>query len=158
MYDRILVPLDGSKMAECVIPHVLKITQDSKSKEVILLRVCEPVSILADYPANMKEPWEDHVKAVNEYSSRQCQMYLDTVEEELKAAGLKNLTTVGCLGNPANEIVNYVEKNNIDMVIMATHGRSGAGRWAYGSVAEKVLRSTCAAVLVIKGPGCIIGV
>ena len=154
MYDRILVPLDGSKMAECVIPHVLKIANDCRVHDVILLRVCEPVSVLADYPADMPEPWEEHVKAVNKYSSQQCGLYLDDIEKQLKEAGLANVITEGTLGDAATQIVEYANNNNIDLIIMATHGRSGASRWALGSVAEKVMRTTCVPVLSVKGPGC----
>jgi nucleotide-binding universal stress UspA family protein len=154
MYDRILVPLDGSKLAECVIPHVLKIATDCQVHEVILLRVCEPVSVLADYPADMPEPWDEHVKAINTYTSHQCGMYLDETEKKLKEAGLPIVKTEGTLGDPAKQIIDYAENNNIDLIIMATHGRSGPGRWALGSVAEKVMRNTCVPVLSVKGPGC----
>jgi nucleotide-binding universal stress UspA family protein len=154
MYDRILVPLDGSKLAECVIPHVLKIANDCKVHDVILLRVCEPVSVLADYPTDMPESWEEHVKAINTYSSKQCGLYLDDIEKKLKEAGLTNVKTEGTLGDAAALIVDYASKNNIDLIIMATHGRSGPGRWALGSVAEKVMRTTCVPVLTVKGPGC----
>lgn len=154
MYDRILVPLDGSKLAECVIPHVLKIANDCKVHDVILLRVCEPVSVLADYPTDMPEPWEEHVKAINTYSSKQCGLYLDDIEKKLKEAGLTNVKTEGTLGDAAALIVDYASKNNIDLIIMATHGRSGPGRWALGSVAEKVMRATSVPVLTVKWSGC----
>ncbi len=149
MYDKLLVPLDGSKTAECVIPHVVKIAKDCSVKEIILLRVCTPVSILADYPSDMPDSWEEHVKDINYQASRQCSIYLDSVEEELKKTGLSNITVVGKLGDPVDEIIEFIEANDIGLVIMASHGRSGPGRWAYGSVAEKILRSVRTPVLVV---------
>lgn len=157
MYDKILVPLDGSKLAECVIPHVIKIATDCKVKEVILLRVCTPVSVLADYPTDMPDSWEEHVKRIDANSKRQCALYLDTVEEHLQQAGLKNVTVESRLGDPAKEIIEYINNNDIGLVIIASHGRSGPGRWAYGSVADKVFRSVCAPMMIIRGPGCVVG-
>ncbi len=153
MYDKLLVPLDGSRTAECVIPHVVKIAKDCHVKEIILLRVCTPVSILADYPSDMPDTWEEHVKDINYQASRQCSIYLDNVEEELSKVGLSNITVVGKLGDPSKEIIDYIEGNDIGLVIMASHGRSGPGRWAYGSVAEKVSRTVCAPVMIIH-EGC----
>ena len=128
MYNRILVPLDGSKLAECVIPHV-NLAKESKSKEVILLRVCQPASILADYPTDMPETWEEHVKAINTYSTQQCGLYLDNLEKQLKEAGMKNVRMVSKLGEAAKEITEF---------------------------AEKVLRASCVPVLSIKSVVCTI--
>jgi nucleotide-binding universal stress UspA family protein len=158
MYNRILVPLDGSKLAECVIPHVINLAEEFKSREVILLRVCQQASILADYPADMPEPWEEHVKAINTYSTQQCGLYLDNIEKQLKDAGLKNIRTVGKLGDAAKEITEFADKADVDLIVMATHGRSGPGRWAYGSVAEKVTRATMVPVLTIKAAGCTVSI
>ena len=155
MYDRILVPLDGSKIAECVIPHVIKIAQDNKSKEVVLFRVCQPVSVLADYPADMVESWDEHVKAIDEYSTKQCGVYLDNVQERLKAAGLNNVDTVSRSGNAAVEILDYIDKNEVDLVIISSHGHTGPRRWAFGSVVDKVAHSSPVPVLIIRGPECI---
>jgi nucleotide-binding universal stress UspA family protein len=157
MYDRILVPLDGSELAECVLPHVKKIATDCKAKEVILLRVCEPPSIPADYPANMPVSWEKHVDQLTAYSQQQCSLYLGDMEKQLKDSGLK-VKADSCLGNAADEIVDYAVKNDIGLIIMASHGRSGFARWAYGSVADRVFRATCVPILMVRAPGCATGV
>ncbi len=149
MYDRILVPLDGSKLAECVIPHVIKIAKDCKVKKVILLRVCTPLSITADFPSARAETWEQHVKDMNYIASRQCSLYLDDVETVLKEAGLNNVEVVCPLGDAAKAIIDYIDNNGIGLVIMASHGRSGPSRWAFGSVAEKVSRSSRAPVMIV---------
>lgn len=151
MYDNILVPLDGSKRAECVVPHILGLAKGNKSATVILLRVCEPVSILADYPPDMREPWEDHVKSVDETIRKQCSIYLDNVEERLKLEGLQNVKVESRIGKPEVEILDYIENNKVDLVVMASHGYSGLRRWAFGSVTDKVSHASPVSVLVVKG-------
>ena len=155
MYDKILVPLDGSKLAECVFPHVEKIAKDCEVKEVILLTICESPAIRSDYPASMPKSWEEHVTEVTTYSHQQCSLYLKDAEKQLKDSGLSNIKLDTSLGNPATEIADYAENNNIDLIIMASHGRTGPSRWAYGSVADKVFRSSCVPVLMVRGPGCV---
>lgn len=157
MYDRILVPLDGSKLAECVLLHVEKIAKDCKVKEVILFRVCESPSISADYPASRPVNWEEHVTQMTAYAQQQCSLYLGDVEKQLRDAGF-NVRTESRFGNAADEIVDYTEKNEVDLIIMASHGRSGLTRWAYGSVADKVFRSTCTPILMVRAPGCVPGI
>ena len=72
---------------------------------------------------------------------------------KLKSEGI-NVETLIIHGKPADEILHYVEKNGVDLVIMSTHGRSGVVRWTLGSVAEKVLRHSPTAVMTIAPPAC----
>jgi len=156
LYKKILVPLDGSKLAECVLPHVEKLAESGVAKEIILLRVCESPSIIADYPESKNKTWEKHVERMTANAQQSCSLYIEDVEKDLKDKGFK-VKTESSLGKPAEEIVNYANKNKVDLIIMASHGRSGVSRWAYGSVADKVLRSTCVPVLLVKAPGCAVG-
>ena len=61
-------------------------------------------------------------------------------------------------GNPADSIADYATKNEIDLIIIATHGRSGISRWVWGSVADRILRSSCVPVLMVRAPGCVPGI
>ena len=97
--------------------------------------------LLADYPSDLRPDWEDHVRQETAHTQQQCQLYLTGAEKKLEQAGLK-VTTDSGLGNPAEEIVNYAIQNQVDLIIMASHGRSGVMRWAYGSTADKVLRAS----------------
>jgi nucleotide-binding universal stress UspA family protein len=153
MYRKIMVPLDGSELAECVIPHVQSVAKGCGAEEVILFRVCEPPVILADYPQDLQPGWEDHVHQETTHSQQQCRLYLDDTEKKLVQSGLK-VTTKAALGNAAKLIVDYAVQNQIDLIIMASHGRSGISRWAYGSTAEKVLHSTQVPVLIIRPEEC----
>ena len=157
MYKKILVPLDGSKLSECVLPHVEKLAESGVAKEIILLRVCDSPSIIADYPEGKGKTWEKHVERMTANAQQSCSLYIEDVEKDLKDKGFK-VKTESSLGKPAEEIVNYANKNKVDLIVMASHGRSGVSRWAYGSVADKVLRSTCVPVLLVKAPGCVAGI
>jgi nucleotide-binding universal stress UspA family protein len=158
MFDKILVPLDGSQLAECVFPYLEKIAKGCGVKEVILIGVCEPPIISADYPASMPVDWETHVKEVTNYSQINCSLHLKDSEKHLNSLGINNIKIEARLGDAASEIVDYANQNDVDLIIMASHGRSGPSRWAYGSVADKVFRSTCVPILIVRGPGCVSGI
>lgn len=156
MFDKILVPLDGSELAECIIPYVEGLVKGQKVKEVILFRVCEPPEITADYPAKMPKSWEQHVKDIVSSTEQQCSLYLGDIEKRLRSLGVP-IRVESCLGKAADEIVKCAEENHVDLIVLASHGRSGVSKWAFGSVAEKVFRSTCVPVLMIRAPGCVTG-
>jgi nucleotide-binding universal stress UspA family protein len=90
-------------------------------------------------------------------AQQQCNVYLGDVEKQLRDRGF-NVMIESRLGKPAEEIINYANQNKVDLIIMASHGRSGVSRWAYGSEADKVLRSSCVPVLLVKAPGCVVGI
>jgi len=156
MYGKMLVPLDGSKLSECVLPHVEELARGCHVAEIVLLRVCEPPTVPADYPASLPENWDDHVSSMNKFTRQQCSLYLDEMESKLKARGF-SVKTSSRLGDPAEEIVDYASKNGIDLIVMASHGRTGVARWALGSIAERVFRATCVPLLMVRAPGCVAG-
>src|SRR3972149_1927920 len=139
MYGEILVPLDGSKLSECVLPHVEELARGCPGAEIVLPRVCEPPTVPADYPASLPENWDDHVSSMNKFTRQQCSLYLDEMESKLKARGF-SVKTSSRLGDPAEEIVDYASKNGIDLIVMASHGRTGVARWALGSGGERGVR------------------
>lgn len=147
----IVVPLDGSKVAESVLPHVEVLAKQKglDSLEVVLLQVSEPPVIQSDYPASMPSTWEEHVKEETARRKRGAEQYLSGVEKRLKDAGLK-VRSEALVGNPAQELIGYCSKDHFNMIVMATHGRSGISRWAYGSVAEKILLGTASPTVVIR--------
>ncbi len=135
MYKRILVPLDGSELAEKSLKEakgVAKLTGGG----LALLRVVRAVTV----PGT--DPTDREVEVVD-----RAQAYLDKVAGALAAEGFE-VTTHVRYGHPAKEIIDAARK--ADLVIMSTHGRTGLGRWALGSVAEKVLRHSGKPVLLIR--------
>jgi nucleotide-binding universal stress UspA family protein len=151
MYKKIMVPLDGSKLAESVLPHVEAIAKGTNAEEVILVSVTERVlgyRPVTDY----SQPTEEKLvpEAVGKME-KQAQKYLDKVAKRLEAKGIKTETLV-LLGNPAEEITLNAKHYGVDLIIMASHGRSGISRWTHGSVADKVFRASSVPVLMIRAP------
>ncbi len=106
--------------------------------EVILLEVLPATGVVADVSAEEQQEAEDHLMAV---------------EQDLKDAGVKARHTIRHGADAAAEIVDYADVNDVDLIAMSTHGRSGVGRWVFGSVASKVLRGTTRPILLIRSPG-----
>jgi len=156
MINKILVPLDGSKLAECALPYAEEIAAGN-TKEIVLVSVTERIQALRplEDPA---QPLEQRLvpEAIGKME-RQARRYLDKQVKALTAKGITVKTDV-LLGHPAEEIINYVKYNEIDLIVMSSHGRSGPSRWAYGSVTEKVFRGSSVPILVVKAPGCIPGI
>jgi len=153
MYKKILVPLDGSKLAECVLPHVEDIATCSAGAEVILVSVTERIPgfrVMDDYSQPLGERLVPEAVGKEE---KQAQQYLDKIAKTLKEKGVKVMTEV-LMGKPAEEIALFAINERCDLIVMASHGRSGPSRWTHGSVAEKVFRANCAPLLTVKAPGC----
>ena len=149
MYNKILVPLDGSELAECVLPHVEAIAKGCNTKNVVFIRVVEPVVLpVADgeyFSSNVWTQIEQQEKAI-------AVNYLDEVVKNIKLDDI-NVEAKVILGRVADSIVDFIIKNNIDLIIIATHGRSGVSRWLRGSVANRVLHAVRAPILMIPPPG-----
>ncbi len=194
MYEKIVVPLDGSKLAECVLTHVEGLAKGNVVKEVILVSVTERVvgykpeehvspvdghppretgSIMASLA--MTSPYSQPITMVpvrgNEpmftgprvftstpvvlgQMEKQANKYLDRVATRLEKKKIKVRTQV-LIGYPAEQIASYAKEINAGLILMASHGRSGVGRWAFGSVADKVFRLSSVPVLMVKSPGAV---
>jgi len=151
MYQKIMVPLDGSELAECVLPHVETIVKSCGVKEVVFVRVVEPASMPARY-SDYAIPEED-AKRIEERNRTMAKDYLDQLVSRLDYGRVKVKTEV-LTGLVAETLADYPAKHGIDLIIMATHGRSGISRWVLGSVADRLLRSSHVPVLMVRAPGC----
>lgn len=143
MYKRIIVPLDGSKVAESVLPSVREIAGALQS-EIALLRVIEPtLASVQDYVS------AKYYVGLEEALTKEARSYLENVSDYLKDnPGI--VTTKVTNGNPSEKIVEEASSGTSDLVAMATHGRSGIGRWALGSVTDGVLHSIGGPILVVR--------
>ncbi len=149
MYDKILVPLDGSKLAECVLPHVEALATAFKPKEVILISVTERITgfrVMDDYSRPLGERLVPEAVGKEE---EQAQKYLDKIAKTLETKGIKVRTEV-LMGKPAEEIIIYTHKIDRGLIVMASHGRSGISRWTHGSVADRVFRATAIPIMMIQ--------
>jgi nucleotide-binding universal stress UspA family protein len=146
MYKRILVPLDGSKLAEQSLPHALAHAEHFGA-ELILFKVLEPLpEVTLSAPAA--------VRAAEQISAQLAQEYLEGVADRLRAQGVP-VRVEQTEGKPYVEVVRYAEEQGVDMIVMSTRGRSGFSRWLLGSVADRVVRGATVPVLLVQcDPGC----
>jgi nucleotide-binding universal stress UspA family protein len=143
MYERVLIPLDGSEAAEAILPFAERIAGPLDA-EVVLLSVVEPVSPVAQLgAASAVGPDALFLRQM------EAKRYLAEVAARLEAKGLRVRTALG-LGGPAAEIVEVARSERADLIAMTTHGRSGLGRALFGSVAGAVLRAAPIPVLMIR--------
>lgn len=150
MYQKILVPLDGSELAECVIPHVEAIAGGCDVGNVVLLRVAEPVKLfIGEYQGFSGEDWQQ-IEAEHRTAAEN---YLKQLMGRLNLDGVNLQSKVIVGGNVAEDIAHYAHDNQVDLIIIATHGRSGLSRWVWGSVADRVLRASTVPVLMVRAPG-----
>jgi len=141
MYEKILVPLDGSELAELALPYAEELSGRLGS-EVTLLAVTESAEV-QDYHKQ-----QIYLQRRIDVAESGIKRYLEKPKgEEIK---VKSAILVG---HTAEEIVDYADKEDIGLIIMATHGRSGISRWALGSVADKVVRAAKQPVALIRAKG-----
>ena len=147
----ILVPLDGSELAEAALHHVKELAKQFGAQlvDIILLRVCELFPSPHSYPPPMAISWEEYLNYETNRCKDICQTYLAKIEEQLKKEGL-SVRLESPIGNPAEVIVEYVSKNPVNLIMMSTHGRTGLSLWAFGSITDKVLKGTYCPIFLIR--------
>jgi len=155
MYKKILAPLDGSGMAECVLDHVKAIAAGCGVPEVVLLRVVEPVSSfdIGELAASNPKVATQVEQQEEEQHRNTAKQYVDEMANKLKMEGVAANAEI-ITGKAAEGILSYAQNNQIDLIVMSTHGRSGISRWAFGSVADKIIRHSLIPVLIVAPTGC----
>ena len=154
MYQKIMVPLDGSELAECVLPHVEAIARACKVKDVIFVRVVEPLHLHGGVESGFSP---EERRRLDEKGMNTARNYLNQVISRGKYNEIGARPEV-LLGKVTDTLADYAEKNGLDLIIIATHGHSGISRWVWGGVADRLLRSACVPILMVRVPGCIPGI
>ena len=140
MINHILVPLDGSTLAECVLPHVAAIAPVTHAR-VTLLHILQQPQNGRSTPAI--DPVEWHLQKQN------AEKYLQDISNRLSEAGILGAESVLLEGSPAGSIIDFAHNNNVDLIVLSTHGNSGISGWNVSSVVQKILlRSYTSALLV----------
>jgi len=143
---RILVPLDGSKESEVVIPRVEALASQLKS-EIVLLHVIAPTYFVYSIPGEaVQMPFSP--EDMDRFSTKALE-YLQSVVAALERKGITARAEVA-IGSAADEIISMADEIDADAVAMSTHGRSGISRWAFGSTADKVLHAGNTPVLLVR--------
>jgi nucleotide-binding universal stress UspA family protein len=129
MYERIIVPLDGSKLAEAALPYAEELAAKMGSS-ISLLTVLESGEIVQSKKHNT------YIQKIAKITSCHAEKYNECIENKSN-----QILTVTLAGNPAEKIIDYASTLPFPLIIMASHGRSGFNRWAVGSIADKVVRA-----------------
>jgi nucleotide-binding universal stress UspA family protein len=140
MFKRILVPLDGSSLAEAILPQVQDLAK-ALGAELFLVRAA------AAHVFPGVDPTEGEVDVV-----RKAEAYVTEVAGRLRDTGIPIHTTVR-YGEAAEEILRHIKDNAVDLVAMSTHGRSGLSRLVLGSVAAQVVHRATVPVLLMRARG-----
>ncbi|MFA5309634.1 MAG: universal stress protein [Dehalococcoidales bacterium] len=176
MYKKVVVPLDGSQLAEIALPHLEEIAKGCSIAEILLVSVTEKVvghlaqgqstSEYAPEKNNTEEPmllpeYQTGVVYTNMITKRPLVQvtvgkmaktasdYLCRIAQDLEQKGF-TVTAHVLAGHPAEEIVNFVDDEKADIIVMASRGKSGFNRWDMGNIAEKVIRLSKVPVLLVK--------
>jgi nucleotide-binding universal stress UspA family protein len=165
--QKILVPLDGSALAEAAIDYVKEIARRCDPVEVTLLQVVRLPSgqtaavskpIDGEFPGKRapastadadKEAHPIYREQEMASARSDAEASMASAAQALKAADIDTRTQI-VFGRPAQEIVDFAEGGDFDLIVMCTHGRSGVQRWLLGSVADKVIRGTHLPVFVVR--------
>ena len=152
MIETVIVPLDGSQLAETALPLAREI-QDKFAAKLVLLRVIEPLqgvptAGLLDPPAGVASEFELTQK-VQDAASQDATAYLEAIVRQLSPATVETLVMSD---QPPDAIVQTAAERPGALIVMSSRGRSGLSRLVFGSVAEGVLRNSTAPVLVVKSP------
>lgn len=155
MYKKVLLTLDGSELSATAIPHAAQIASGSGA-EVVLLRVVDSIGhiIAQTTPAGFEgiggavsaELAQEAVAGQRAAAERD----LTEVAQQLNAQGVSKVSIEVAEGVPGDAVVEAAQRLGCDLVIMATHGRSGFGRAVLGSVADHVVRHVHSAVLLVR--------
>jgi nucleotide-binding universal stress UspA family protein len=143
----VVVPLDGSELAETVLSPVAQLANALKL-EVILLRAYQ---IPMNTYAGMEDSYPIDYEKISVALKEEAQSYLERKVAELKLNGIEKLSFVIAEGSGASEIVALGRRTPDNLIAMCTHGRSGIKRWVLGSVTEKVVRLCGDPVLIVRG-------
>lgn len=145
MFSKILVPLDGSDLAECVFPYVADIAQKKASR-------VEAAFVVEHYEMPLHGGVvfdEENLREIERSAKKGADQYMKSVKERLLSKSI-DVNTVVLEGKIADSLIDYANNNGFDLIVMATHGRSGLARWMVGSVADKILHCSTVPVLLIR--------
>jgi len=140
MFERILVPLDGSELAEVALPYA----------EELAVRLGSRITLLY-----VSEPPDDQYHMHFFYMQRMAQSVGKGAETRTRQIAKKEIKANWeiLMGYPAEQIVKYADAEKISLIVISTHGRTGIGRWAIGGVAYKVVKAASQPVLLIRATG-----
>jgi nucleotide-binding universal stress UspA family protein len=149
MYKKVLVPLDGSDLAECALTHLKSLFKDGSVGEVTLLNI-----VTIDIPWGDLESGHFNFDALREEVFTSSKKYLAKMEPRLSSEGVTVKKVSVEANRPADTITDYAKKNGMELIVMATHGHTGFKKLMLGSVASGVVNQSTVPVLLIRPEAC----
>lgn len=146
---RILLPMDGSQFSETSVPYAQSVISGTDA-EIVLLTVAEPPQVPSDRSANIKPSWEEYRDALVAEAREQAAAYLERVRTAF--ADKKRVKLLVEMGKPAESIMVAAGREQVHLVALSSHGRTGAERVLYGSVARRLIDESRIPLLLIR-PG-----
>lgn len=147
MLDHVIVPLDGSEVAERAVSYARKVVNPKGGRITLLTAIDVPdYTVMSYYPAVVG--YETNRDDMVEKAVPPAKEYLTNISDRLQAEGF-NVSVDAIIGEAASTIVEQAEELKVDAIVMSTHGRSGISRWLFGSVANKVLTTTNIPVFIV---------
>jgi nucleotide-binding universal stress UspA family protein len=140
MFNHILMPLDGSALAECVLPHVLTLARGADA-HITLLHVLDVPHSILDKPA--VDPLEWHLR------KQEAEEYLARINAKLTSNNL-HVKSVIMEGLPAECVIDFANDNDVDLIVLSSHGRSGLSKWNVSSVVQKIILRSFKSTLLIR--------
>ena len=147
MLKRILVPLDGSTLAETALPYALQIVEHD-GEITLLMVIDETPVVIEDSPLFLNTSDNIIEQQQKEDLLKHAKDYLARVVNNLTRSNLK-IETMAIYGKPADEIIDIAKNSPMDAIVMSTHGRTGLSRWILGSVTQKVIGATKCPVFIV---------
>jgi len=152
MHQRILVPLDGSKVGEAALPVIEELISKLSPAVTVEVTLFQSASVLSHWVVAGDTPARvPYTEKELEIIKREARKYLKKAGEGLEGKGATVKTEVS-FGNAAEEILKLADRINAGMIAMSTQGRHGISRWAFGSITSKVLREAKIPVLTVRAP------
>ncbi len=148
MYQKVLVPLDGSELAECTLPQVINLARGGNIGELVLLRIIK-VNMPHDYRGVGLQS-----EAYRLHRADRAGKYLESVQARLRSAGIDVQIALIESESPARAIADFAQENAVDLLIIASRGYTGVKKLVFGSVALKILQLAPMPVLLIKPEYC----
>ena len=178
MYNKVVVPLDGSKLAETALPHLEAIARGCSIPEILLVSVTERIKGRIRQDLAFDEPGKGYERTMHIATGGQTGLifttpssriqeiplalgkmaktaydYLCKIAKQLDERGFRNQINV-LSGKPAEEIVRFVDEQGADLIIMASQGKGGLNRWNISNIADKVIKTAKVPVMLVRpGPG-----
>jgi nucleotide-binding universal stress UspA family protein len=145
---KVLLPLDGSSFSEASIPYVNQLLK-GPGAEIVLLHVSEPPVVPPDWSRDTKSHMKEYRERLTSELQQQALEYLEKIKAALGRKGLR-VRAKAVVGMAVESIIEAAKKENVDLIAMTTHGRTGVSRWMYGGVVNRIVEECQKPILLIR--------